>query len=566
MLVFGISLVGGRYLTMHEAVLPQSAKEMYTTGEWIVPTSAGRPWLERPPLPQWITMLTAHLVGRFDQEWVVRLPAALSAVAIVLLIAQLSAFWFGRTIGLLSGMCLATSLEFTRYAWLAEQDIYLTLLVTLAIAFFGFTEFRPRATLPTDRRFLGTRPWSVLIWFVLLGLTNLAKGLIFGTAMAVLPVAAFLLWNGSLYRIQRYIWFWGWLATAFIAILWPLAACWRYPDVVALWHYDLFGRLSGEYTAINQPVWYYAANMPLIVAPWLFTAIIGIVGTAPRAWSGRFSAERFLWCWAVVPAIVFSLPAGKHHHYMLSCVAPWAVLSAIGLVRLRAWTLEWPAMLKTPIAGALFVGLPLSVAIAYVGPALPGPRWLPLALSSVVVVGSALSALGLHHRRPQWAAATLFGIVASVYLGGFLYAARYYDECRGDTQFFLLAREESQNRQRPIYVNADLRSMDIFRILFYLDDRARSVHNLTFLRDQRIDRPVILVLTRAKDLGKLQQLGDVQEIVRSPETRREGSPGDRFALFELTYRTDLVRLPAPARVSPMQAMDREEGPFLGGRF
>ncbi len=46
--LFGTALVGGRYLTMHEAVLPQSAKEMYATGEWIVPTSAGRPWLERP--------------------------------------------------------------------------------------------------------------------------------------------------------------------------------------------------------------------------------------------------------------------------------------------------------------------------------------------------------------------------------------------------------------------------------------------------------------------------------------------------------------------------------------
>ena len=564
--LFGIALVGGRYLTMHEAVLPQSAKEMYATGEWIVPTSAGRPWLERPPFPQWLTILSAHLIGRFDQEWIVRLPAMLIATATVLIVSSLASFWFGRTMGILTGLCLATSLEFTRYAWLAEQDIYLTFLVTIAIAFFGFAEFRPRASLPTQRSFFGSRPMSVLIWFMLLGVTNLAKGLVFGTAMAVLPVMAFLLWNGSLYRLQRYIWFWGWLATAAIAVVWPLAACWEYPDVVALWHYDLFGRLSGEYTAINQPIWYYALNMPIIVAPWLFTAIIGLVVTARGAWTQRFSPERFVWCWMLVPAVVFSLPAGKHHHYMLSCVAPWAMMSARGLIELRAWSLRWPQVLKTPIAGTLFVGLPLALAFAFAGPALPGPVWLPLVCCVAVAFLSAFSALGLHHRSPAVATGTLFSLISLFYVGGFLYSAHYFDECRGDTKFFQAAREESVQRSETIYVNADTKSMDIFRILFYLGDQAKSVHNLTFLRDEKIVEPVVLVMTRAKDLGKLEKLGKVEELARSPETRREGSPGDRFALFELTYRTDLVRLPTPARVSPMQAMDREEGPFLGGRF
>jgi 4-amino-4-deoxy-L-arabinose transferase-like glycosyltransferase len=565
-ILFGAALVGGRFLTMHEAVLPQSAKEMYATGEWLVPTSAGRPWLERPPLPQWITMLAAHVTGRFDQEWVVRLPTALTALVTVLVVAQLATFWFGRSIGVLSGLCLATSLEFTRYAWLAEQDIYLSLLVTLAVAFFGFMEFRPRASLPTNRSFFGTRPASIWIWFILLGLTNLAKGLAFGTAMAVLPVMAFLLWNGSLYRIQRYIWFWGWLTTATIALLWPIAVCLRHPDVIALWHYDLFGRLSGQYEAINQPAWYYAVNLPLIVAPWFFVALIGMVATARTAFGSRFSPERFLWCWLLVPAIVFSFPAGKHHHYMLPCMAPWAIISAFGLVKLRRWSLAWPASIKSPIAGALIVGLPLAVMIGYAGPMLHGPVWLPLVVIGIVVVTLSLSAIGVHHRRPSIAAATLFVLIGVTYVAGLLYTAKHFDECRTDTRFFHQAREESKRRAEPIYVNADLRSMDIFRILFYLGDEAKSVHNLTFLRDEKIADPVILVLTRAKDLAKLQQLGKVNEVARSGETRREGSPGDRFALFELTYRNDLVRLPAPNRVSPMQAMDREDGPFLGGRF
>jgi 4-amino-4-deoxy-L-arabinose transferase-like glycosyltransferase len=53
---FGFSLVGGRPLTMHEGVLPQSAREMARDHDWVVPKNGGRPWLESPPLPQWCTV------------------------------------------------------------------------------------------------------------------------------------------------------------------------------------------------------------------------------------------------------------------------------------------------------------------------------------------------------------------------------------------------------------------------------------------------------------------------------------------------------------------------------
>ena len=44
------------------------------------------------------------------------------------------------------------------------------------------------------------------------------------------------------------------------------------------------------------------------------------------------AAERFLWCWAWVGLIVLSLPARKHHHYLVPIVTPWAILGALGLL------------------------------------------------------------------------------------------------------------------------------------------------------------------------------------------------------------------------------------------
>lgn len=570
-LLFGFPLLGGRYLTMHEAVLPQSAKEMYTTSEWIVPTSAGRPWLERPPLPQWITMACAHLVGRFDEEWVVRLPSILMATLSVLMVAHLATRWYGRSMGMLSGLTLATSLEFTRYAWLAEQDIHLCAIVTATIALFARLEFPNPGTGGaaggSEVSFFGKRPLAVLLWFLVLGATNLAKGLVFGTAMVAIPVGIYLLWNADLARIRRYAWFWGWLAFAVVASIWPVAAYLRHPDVLPLWSFDLFGRLKGTYTDINEPTWYYAANFPVITAPWVFLAIAGLIMTARKAFTVRYSAERLLWGWALGPMLVFSIPGGKHHHYMLHSVAPWAILSALALVRLRDWSLTWPQYLKTPIAGALFVGAPLAVALGWFGPyIIEGPAWLiPAAIIAITVV-SALLAFGVHHRQPAVAAATLFGFLLVIYSVGAATTAHYFDECRHDTEFFQQVRHRVEEEKLPLVVNADLNSMDIFRILFYIGEVARPVHNLTFLRGEDIPSGNVYVLTRGKDRAKLAALGKVREVMQAEQTRREETPGDRFTLFELDLRVDLVRFPSDRRVSPMQAMDREEGPFIGGRL
>jgi 4-amino-4-deoxy-L-arabinose transferase-like glycosyltransferase len=565
-LVFGAAFVGGRYLTMHEAVLPQSAKEMYQNGEWVVPTSAGRPWLERPPLPQWITIAFAHCIGRFDQEWVVRLPSAFVATLSVLMTAILATRWFGRTVGMISGLALVTTLEFCRYAWLAEQDIYLCLLVTASMFVFGHLEFSSTPDNDPPATFFGKRRRGIALWFLLLGMTNLAKGLVFGTVIAAAPVAVFLMWNADLSRIRQYIWFWGGVIWLAVALAWPIAALIRYPDVVDLWSYDLLGRLSGAYTAINQPLWYYWVNLPVVTAPWFPVAVAGLFLTAKTAFRERYSAERFVCCWALVPLIVLSIPGGKHHHYLLSSVAPWAILTSMGLVRLRAWSLTWPGYLKSALAGVLFVGLPFVVIFALVAPMLHGPDLFPIALAFVAPLIAALLAYGVHHRRGAIATGSLFGFVGLLFMTGLSFAAIYLDECRNDTLFLKSVRARIDQDDMPIVVNADLESMDIFRILFYLGEEASSVHNLTFLRDPKFNNSSLYVVTRAKDLDELRQLGIVEEIERASETRREKSPGDRFALFRLTYFEDTVRIPSRGvRISPMQAMDRAPGPYLGIR-
>ena len=311
-ILFGISLVGGRPLSRHEAVLPQSSREMALDHDWVVPKSGGRPWLESPPLPQWITVAVTSVVGHGSQVWPYRIAPAAMATGVVLLAAWMASGWRGRRIGLVSGLAMATLSEFTRYAWLAEDEIFLCFLVAACTAAFVRLEFF--GGLPAENqpyRFFGSRPRGVLLFFVLLGATNLAKGVLFGMALTLVTIIGYWVMNRDWRAVRPYIWCWGWLATLAVASAWPAAALHRFPDVANVWFYDQLGRVSGNYTEINQPAWYYLKYLPEEIAPWTLIALVGLALTAKAAFGQKRSPERFLWCWAWMPLAALSVPSGK---------------------------------------------------------------------------------------------------------------------------------------------------------------------------------------------------------------------------------------------------------------
>src|SRR5512145_2945220 len=58
------------------------AVEMHRAGEWVTPTLAGVPWLEKPPLFYWLAGASFSLLG--ETEAAARMPSVLAAVVLVL--------------------------------------------------------------------------------------------------------------------------------------------------------------------------------------------------------------------------------------------------------------------------------------------------------------------------------------------------------------------------------------------------------------------------------------------------------------------------------------------------
>jgi 4-amino-4-deoxy-L-arabinose transferase-like glycosyltransferase len=414
-----------------------------------------------------------------------------------------------------------------------------------------------REILPESISFAGKRSWLVLAFFVLFGMTNLAKGLIFGTLMVAVPIGCFLLWNLNLRAILRYVWLWGWLAFALVALAWPLAIYRHYPDVLELWASDYVGRLNQGF--IREPVWYYAATLPWVMLPWTLPALIGLWLTGRDAFKQRNSPERFLWCWAVLTPIIFSIPQGKHHHYLLQCLAPWAVLGTLGAVRIWQAIVQAPAWLRNPTLSLLTVAMPIDIALALLRHRVAGPAWVLPVLLVLTPVAVFMLHWGLTRPNGRTALVTVGGLLVGLYCLLYSYKTHYLDRYEDDTAFVLEAREMVPDK---ILVNYDDHTLEGFRILFYLRHDAALLHNFTYLLDQHITQREVYIIARGKHEELLAQLGSARVLLQSKHTRGESWPGDRWTLFALRFRDDLTRLPADQYIRPMQASGRAPGPFL----
>lgn len=553
----GADAISGRPLTLHEARLPQTSREMMRSGNWLIPTSGGRPWLERPPLPHWIMITTAYATDtQCDTEWSVRIAPGLMALIVVLLTAWMADVLFDRNIALASGLILATMFEFYRYATLAEDDIFLAAVVVGAMALFVRMEFLfdPQA-LGRRTSIFGWRPWPVVAFFILLGLTNMAKGPIVGAAVVLGTTGVFLLIQKQWLRIKRYLWLWGILAAAVIGFSWHIWIQRRFPEYWSNLRYDF-----SDTEEFNNPWWYYPPNLLFLTLPWSPAAIIALFLTWRGAWREKQPNLRFLWCWAIVPIIVLSLAHRKHHHYLVPSLAPWAILAALGVKPIAQHMFQGPAKTRKISFGLMIFGAPgaITLAVLAVLHIIPGPFAMTAALIAIWLLCVIMFYRGLWIHDARWLMAAMILGFSVLYSWG----QRYWPNADvQDTQFTREA-EADVPRDKLLAVDGDVGPLDFFRLQFYLRPDAMLLQNLTYLRSNQIHSPDIYIISRAKFAADLSQYGTSEQILQSTYTRRETSPADRFTLFHLIFSPDLSRYDPPP-VSPMQAMMRESGPFCG---
>jgi 4-amino-4-deoxy-L-arabinose transferase-like glycosyltransferase len=361
-------LGSGRTLTSHEVMVAQPALEMLADGQWVVPHYAGMLFLDKPPLVNWLTAGSFVALGGFS-EFAARLPAALSAIGLAVLVAWLARRFYGNLAGLFAGLIQATCVYAYMQGRLGEIDMPFAFFIAaahaaLAVAWGGgkvgrwgggngVTSF-PRSHVPS----FALAP--ALAFYLSAAAATLAKG-----PLAVVLIGASVIAFCILQRNWRY----------FVAVL-TTPALLVYVLLVGGWFVAAYAQAGGAatreltYNSLDRflglhhlqqmlnPA-FYLYTVPWLFLPWTVALAFG----ARRLWRDARQPdavlERFLWAWLLGGLIFLSLSMFKHKHYAIPILPPLSVLAGY-LLAVR--THVDPRRAK-PFFAITFVVIPIVLAI-----------------------------------------------------------------------------------------------------------------------------------------------------------------------------------------------------------
>ncbi|MCC2545875.1 glycosyltransferase family 39 protein [Hymenobacter sp. BT175] len=339
-----------------------NAAGMLGSGNWLVTQYQAEPdlWNTKPPLEVWLQALSLRTFGY--SEWALRLPNALAALLLTVLVAAFARRWLGgRLAGLLAGLALLASKGFVgdHLARSGDFEPLLVLMTTAQVmAVFGWLQTR-------QRRFLLLAGVAVALAL----LTKSVAGLFLVPGLAVEVIR-----RGRLLSLLRQPAAWMALVLALgPPALWYLAREQAGPGYLeAVWQNELGGRLLGSIEAHDEAWYWYLISFVsqkfLLWTPWVLLA-------------GWQLARR---------------PAARPAHRFFT-LAAWAGGVFMLLISLARTKLAWyDAPLYPLLALVLGGGLTLLVRRTARAARTSGRRrWLP---ATIVLLALVPSVIALHSR------------------------------------------------------------------------------------------------------------------------------------------------------------------------
>jgi len=381
------------------------------SGDWLVPTLAGEPFVEKPPLFFWTAALFANaLPGALPVHDAARLASAFY-VALTLAFTYLTAKdWCESPIA--APLILAGCFGYLQHAHQLITDN--ALMAGIALGLLGLAR--------SSGLLLGTAA----------GIAFLSKGLL-GPGMLGLIAIALLLFRE--WRTPAYLRSWLVALAAFLpwALIWPTLLYLHSPALFNEWFWvNNFGRFSGAagLGGVLDHAHYAKALVWFALPAWPL-AVVALLRDRLRSPLVQLAMLAF-----IVMLAVLSAASAARTLYGLPLLIPLALLAAVGLESIPRW-LAWPLHV-TAVAGAAALGLALwlgwAALLAGWRPAFleeysPGftPTLEPVAVGAAVAITALWCYSWLLSLPVRWLAgvALVWGLAMTLWLPWLDYAKSY---------------------------------------------------------------------------------------------------------------------------------------------
>lgn len=329
-----------------EPLFAEAARQMLVTGDWITPFFNDETRFDKPALIYWLMAIAYSVVG--VNEWAVRLPSALSAMAMVglgfytllrfgippkasrlgshLVLPPAKGYWLIAGLG---AALMVLNPETIAWARTGVSDMLLTGCMCSALLSFFLAYAQPSRPARQTRWYLA--------FYVLAALAVLTKGPI-GILLPMIIIGSFLLYLGNWRQVLREMpLVLGGLL--FLAITLPWYGLVIQANgliyIKSFFGYHNLERFAGVVNSHSGPWYSYFLIVLAGFAPWSIYLLIGISRVQVWKWSYWRSTERstqlglFALFWFISIFGFFTMAVTKRPSYVLPLMPAAAILVAL---------------------------------------------------------------------------------------------------------------------------------------------------------------------------------------------------------------------------------------------
>jgi hypothetical protein len=327
-----------------EAMYALIPKEMLASGHWLLATLNGVPYLDKPPLLYWLTILSYKIFG--VSAAAARVPTLLSTLGEIWLTYLLGRRLINPRAAWLGGFVLLSSIGFFALHLQILTDHLITLFLLASLYFVVRWQEEPHWR------------WSLAFYLALAG-GFMSKGFI-GLVFPLL-ISAIYLWprhRASLARL--FVNPWGPALLAVVVVPWFVAVEQAHPGFLS---HQIINEQIMRFLGKRQPpdiTPFPVVQFWIFFAIWLMPWTLMLPEALYRFWRETgprvpgLEKARLLLIWAGVVMVFFTLSSSRIEYYSLPALPPLALVLGWRLDRSLAQprdrSLRWP-LLATGLLG-----------------------------------------------------------------------------------------------------------------------------------------------------------------------------------------------------------------------